>query len=384
MPYNLKSKNSIRKYHYFLLLSLIQKRKQISRAQLAKITHISNTSVGKIVKELIEDNLVIEVGKLKGVVGKSATLLEVNPKGSYVIGINIDLNSAQIAVVTLNGEVIEQRNIDCDMKQKAENVLDQIAFNTLDIINRADPKVVEKIIAVGVSIPGPITWPDGEVLMVPQFHWKNVKVRAYLEQKLDFAVYVDNDVRTVLLAESLFGSMKGYGNSVCLYIGSGVGSAVMINGEILRGHRNTLGEIGHITLDPHGAMCDCGRLGCLQTFICSSELEKQMQISIQEIYKAYHQGDHSAIRMIKRARDYLGIAISNIISMYNPEAILLAGPMIQQFPDLVDGIEDVSNEYVWYPLKDSFKIIQAKIGENSGAIGASALVLNEYLRPTFV
>jgi len=373
---------NVRKYHYFLLLGLIQKHKRISRSKLAELTKMSNTSVGKIVKNLIEDELVIEVGQTEGEVGRRATILEINPKGSYIIGVEIELNTINVALVSLNGEVIVKKHTECDMKQHPEDVLDLISEEIITLTKQSGSKVANKIIAIGVSMPGLVSWPEGKALMVPQFHWDNVEVKAYLERKLDYVVYVDNDVRTVLLAENLFGSMTDFKDCACLYIGSGVGGAVMVNGEILRGYRNTLGEIGHITLDPNGMLCDCGRLGCLQTFICSSEIEKQTQRSIHEVFNAFEQGEDWAVRMINRARKYLSLAISNIVCMYNPKAVLLAGPMVQEFTALVEGVEALSNEHIWSPLKNSFQLIQPKIGENTGVIGASALVLNEFLRHT--
>lgn len=383
MSSNLKyDQGSVRKYHYFLLLGLIQKHKQTSRSKLAELTNMSNTSVGKIVKRLIEDELVIEVGQKEGEVGRKASLLELNPQGSFIIGVEIDLNAIKIASVSLNGKVNIERHVECDMGQKPEYILDIVVEEISTLINYIGHEVADKIIAIGVSMPGLVSWPEGKVLTVPQFHWVDVEIKAYIEGKLDYVVYVDNDVRNVLLAESLFGSMTSYKNSVCLYIGSGVGGAVMVDGEILRGHRNTLGEIGHITLDPDGALCDCGRLGCLQTFVCSSELEKQSQRTIQEVFDAFEHGEYWAIRLVNRAQNYLGLAISNIVCMYNPEAVLLAGPMVQEYSALVKDVESISNEHVWSPLKNSFQLIQPKIGRSSGVIGASALVLKEFLRHT--
>jgi len=105
MTFNLKyDQERIRKYHYFLLLSLIQKYKSISRSQLAKLTKMSNTTVGKIIRELIEDGLVNEVGQTVGDVGRRATLLEINPQGAYIVGVEIDLDKTQIGIVTLDGK----------------------------------------------------------------------------------------------------------------------------------------------------------------------------------------------------------------------------------------------------------------------------------------
>lgn len=371
---------NVRKYHYFLLLSLIQKHKQISRSQLAELTRMSNTTVGKIVKELINDHLVIEVGQEKGEIGRKATILELNPEGAYIIGVEIDLTSVQIAFVSLNGKVIKKRQFVFDIKGHPEIVLDKVANEILILLTEIGSVNADKVIAIGLSMPGLVTWPEGEVLMVPQFHWNEVKIKEYLEHKLDYVVYVDNHVRSILLAESLFGSIKKYKNTVCIYIGSGVGGAVMINGEISRGACNTLGEIGHITMDPHGPLCDCGRLGCLQTFISASELEKNAQAPIDQIFKAYEDGVEWSRKLIDRAKTYLGITISNVICMYNPEVILLAGPLIEEYPILVEDIEQITNSQTWSSLRETYQLAYSTIGKDSGVIGASALVLNEFLR----
>ena len=193
-----------------------------------------------------------------------------------------------------------------------------IAENILTMIDQMDNSISQKILAIGISIPGLVTWPEGATLTVPQLHWEDVKIKSYLEDKLDYIVYVDNDVRAVLLAESLFGSMKEYRNVACIYIGSGVGGAVMLNDEILRGHSNSLGEIGHMTIDPNGTLCDCGRLGCLQTYICSSELQRQTGQTIEEIFIAFERKEEWAVKTILRARKYISLAIANIACIYNP------------------------------------------------------------------
>src|SRR5699024_10126334 len=136
------------------------------------------------------------------------------------------------------------------------------------------------------------------------------------------------------------------------------------------------------TLDPNGRMCDCGRLGCLQTFISSSEIEKQTKMPIQKVFKEFKEGKDWAVNLIKRSKDYLGLTISNMVCLYNPEAVLLAGPMVDNYPELIENIEKIANQYVWEPYKDSFKIIQPSLGKDSGIIGASSLVLSEFLRHT--
>ncbi|GGP12064.1 ROK family transcriptional regulator [Oceanobacillus neutriphilus] len=381
--FNLKyDQKRIRKYHYFLLLSLIQKHKNISRTQLAKITKMSNTTVGKIINELIDDELILEIGNTVGDAGRRAKLLTINSKGAYIIAVEIDLEYTNIALVALNGTILSSLQINLNANQNPNTVMDIIIKNIKLLMTKFQPEIKEKILAIGIGLPGLITWPKGEVLVVPQFHWKDVKVKSYIEARLDYIVYIDTDVRTALLAESLFGNMTQYDNSACIYVGSGVGGAVMMNGEILRGHHNMLGEIGHITIDPDGALCDCGRLGCLQTFFCSSDLEKKAQMPINEIFQAYDREELWAKRLIEQARKYLALTIANISCIYNPEAVLLTGPMIWKYPQLSDGIENLAQTYAWSALKTSYKIVKPSETRNNGIIGASAIVLNEFLRFT--
>ncbi len=370
---------NVRKYHYFLLLGLIQKHKQISRSQLADMTAMSNTTVGKIVKELLQDGFIHEVGHVEGDVGRRATLLELNPYGALIVGVEIDLTSVQIAIVTLDGLVMDKIQFAFDIKGRPNVILDKVADGIMILLQQLTPDNREKVIAIGVSMPGLVSWPEGKVSMVPQFRWNDVQVKSYLEEKLPLQVYVDNHVRSILLAERLFGTLNTTRHAVCMYVGSGVGGAVMTNGDIVRGVGNTLGEIGHLTMDPNGPLCDCGRLGCLQTFISISELEKQAQMPVAQIFAAYERGETWSLKLLDRAKQYLGIAIANIICMYNPQVVLLAGPMIEDYPSLTHDIKAITDRYIWTPLEKSFVLAHATFGKASGVVGASAIVLNEFL-----
>ena len=367
----------MRRHHSLLLFNLIRDARQISRVDLAKASQMSGTSVGKIVKELMDYGLVIETGQTSGKVGRKPTLLQINPQGALVIGVDIDIDRITLGVVDLNGKVISRRDQAIDMEQDDEAVLDGIADRILELIASNGSS---NIIGVGVCIPGLVSWPDGNVAAVPQFHWKNVKVREHLEEKLNLTVYVDNNVKTSLLAEYLFGSVKGLKHVVGIHIGSGLGSAVIENGEILRGVGNTLGEIGHILMDPTGQLCDCGRFGCLQTFICSTALEKQAGKPIAEIVAAANDNDPAAVRLMDRAGEYLAIAIANAICLYNPESVLLVGAMTEYYPQIVSKVEECLPKYAWEPLSRSFSLRSPQLGSDSGIIGGTALVLNEQLK----
>ena len=259
------------------------------------------------------------------------------------------------------------------MEVLLNKIVDQIDY----LISQLDND--NKVLGIGVSLPGIVSWPEGKLLTSPQLHWENVDIKKFFKEHFNYTVYVDNHVKTALMSESLFGSFINYKDVVCIYVGSGVGSSVMINGTILRGHDNTFGEIGHMTLKPDGPMCDCGRLGCLQTFLSSSEIEKQTNKNIFEVLESFNAGENWAEAIIERAKKYLALMMSNVICIYNPQAILLTGSMIQTFPYLVENIESIIDKQVWHPLKSSYKIINKSFKENDEVIVASSLVMKEFL-----
>jgi predicted NBD/HSP70 family sugar kinase len=374
---------TIRKHHSLMLFKMIKDFGPISRADLAKRSQMSATSASKIVKGLLEQGFVKEVGQTEGGVGRKATLVEINPEGVLIIGVNIDLESIQAGIVDLNGRILSSLTGNIELSRTPEEVLDAVVGLINELISKCE-RSDDRIFGIGVSVPGIVDWPDGKVAIIPQFHWEDVEVKAYLEKKLQKTVLVDNQVKTILLGESLYGSTVGVDNSVCIFVGSGVGGAVMNKGEVIRGNNNAFGEIGHVTVDPNGVLCDCGRFGCLQTFICSSALEKESGARIEDIFAAEKRGEAWAVRLIDRAAEYLAMTISNIACVYNPQVILLAGPMVDHNPDWVAVVEGKYRKYLWNPLATSFDIRYPSLGDRVGVVGSSCLVLKGILESPFV
>lgn len=368
----------IREHHLLLLFKIIKRNGPISRAELAKKTQMSATSASRIVKELIDQSFVEEIGQTEGNVGRRATLLKVNPNGALVIGINIDLESIEVGVVDLDGHVIMKRDRDIDLSRPPMEVLDRVVQMVADIKEHIGD-LKHRVIGCGVSIPGIVEWPQGSVVMIPQFHWANVEIRKYLEEKIGMNVLVDNQVKAILLGESLYGSVVGVDNAACIYVGSGVGGAFMDKGEVIRGSKNIAGEIGHTTIEPFGSLCDCGRFGCLQTFICASALEKESGKPIQEIFDADQRQEVWAVKMLDRAAEYLAMTISNVVCTYNPEVVVLAGTMIDQHPQWAKKVEEKCQRYLWENFDRMLEIRYPHIGSQTGIVGASCLVLREFL-----
>lgn len=372
-----QNQRSIRKHHLLLFFKIIKRYGPISRAELAKLTQMSATSASRIVKELIEQNFINEVGQYEGNVGRRATMLEVNPNGSLIFGVNIELETIEVGIVDLNGSVLLKKKEEFVLPLPPDKVLDRI----VDLIHEIQHDYTgsdKRIMGCGISVPGIVDFHKGTAVKVPQFGWDNVDISNYLQDKIDVNVFVENQVKAILLGESLYGNAVGVESAVCIYLGSGLGAAFMEKEELIRGVNNVAGEIGHTTVNPYGTLCDCGRIGCLQTYICPAALEKESGRSINEIFSAQKNGEEWAIKLLERAADYLAITISNIACTNNPEVIILAGQIIDQRSEWVESVKQKLTLYLWDIVEESINIHHHSM-EDSGVLGASCLVLKEFL-----
>jgi N-acetylglucosamine repressor len=368
--------------NYFLVLSLIKKHDAITRTYLAKLTGLSNTSIGKITNSLILDGWIIEKNGQDNSLGRKAKLLTVNPDGLYSLGVEIEKEYTQLAIISFDGRIIKSKKVinEFSPPDSIKHYLDWLSQIILCLMNEVQARIKEKIIAVGISVPGTVDATNGMVVDSSQLQWSNVKLKNVMEKKLNSEVYVENHVRSILIAEKLYGGLKHEKNAVCLYIGSGLGTSVMINGEVARGSNNSFGEIGHMIIDPNGPLCECGRLGCLQTYLSLESIKKQYGKNIQKFLEDYYNGCKGANMLMTKIQQYLNIVISNILCMYNPNVVLLCGPLFYDFEIFKEFLHENAGEYVWEPLKTNFKLKDVENGRISAMLGASSLVIDEFFK----
>lgn len=368
-------------YHGSLLVNIIRDRGTVSRAELARLTHMSPTSVGRIVKGLLEQGLVQERGQVEGPVGRRATLLTVNPSAVLVVGVDVNKPITDVGVVDLDGHVLASCQIETSVSQDPDVVTDGVVSAVQSLLGQLGPQA-SHVTGVGIGVPGIVDWPGGINRVSPQFGWRDYAFREIVEKRLNLITLVDNAAKAAALAESMFGVAKDCQHFLRIVVGSGVGSALVSQGGLFRGVTNSAGEIGHSTVDPCGPLCDCGRRGCLQTYVCAPALEKLSGRSIKAIFAAADAGEPWAESLLGRAVSYLGMAISNAACSYNPEKVVLGGSMFEQHPELVELVNDECRKYLWQPLADSFQLVRTGLGEHAGVVGAASLVIRErFLTP---
>lgn len=374
----------VKKANREIILRMIREKKPISRAELAKLVGMSPTSVSRIVAELCDEGIIEESSVQKGGVGRRAILLSTNPQALYALSIQIDQDLARLGIVDLDSSIINSRELSFkDDQVDYRKIVEKLAQLSKEMIEEAriDKK---RIVGLGMGIPG-ITDPErGKVIFSPQLGWKDKDLARDMEALLDLQVSVDNLTKLKALAENRFGSTGSSSKTAYISLGTGVGSALVIDGEIFKGVTNSAGEIGHTTVEPGGRLCECGRRGCLQTYITESALikaarENKAVDSVAQIIDYAKEKEKWAEDILDKACTYMAVAVSNVICMYNPDRVILGGRLLDENPIIKDRLEEEVENIIWQPFKGSYEMICTSLGKSAGILGGATQVIDQYL-----
>lgn len=375
---------TMRKNNKGNILNLIRENKPVSKSELSKITNMSPTSVSRIVTELIELGLIKETELASGKIGRKALLLDTVSSSVYVICVQADQDILRIGIVDFDGTIINETTHFCDAPGMSWTAFsNKICDEVSNIIEITDIDK-SKIIGVGIGIPGLVDTANGIVLSSPQLKWVNIQLADYIQNKLGYPTMIDNIIKAKALAENTYGAARDAKRVAFVHFGTGVGSALILNNEIYRGVTNSAGEIGHTTINPNGKLCDCGRRGCLQTYITERAILQEARAvkdisNVNEIFEAYTKGEDWAIIILDQLHTYISIAICNVICMYNPDTVIFSGKMTEQPAKTEYIIKDNVDRLIWAQFKGSYEIKRSVLGENGGLLGMAVLLINKYL-----
>lgn len=368
------------------VFQIIKNEQPISRAAIAKQTGMSPTTVSRIVSELTEEGYVHETEEQASAGrGRKSSLIRLLDTAVISIGVELDRHQANIGFIDVQGNVLCSGSFSRSSDETADVTVTRIAETIEELIAECDIDR-RRVVGIGVGLPGIIDVDAGIVNFSVQLGWKNVGLAERLKELTGLQAVVDNELKVKALAEQLKGSAYGSNRTVLLGFGNGVGSALILEGEIYRGVTNSAGEIGHTTVDPEGMMCDCGKAGCLQTYInipsLLSEASKIKPVrTIEELFAERRAGTRWASYLIDRALAYMAITINNVVSMYNPDSVILSGEFLDKFPEVYEEITDLCySQYIWEPLQDSFTIVRSKLHEHGVIIGSGLVAQDRYFQ----
>ncbi|GAB4480056.1 MAG: ROK family transcriptional regulator [Anaerolineales bacterium] len=387
-----------------VLLSLLYE-PSLSRVQIAQKTNLSNTTITNLIAELIGDGLVSEVeenalepGEIRPV-GRPRTSIRLEPNARFVVGVHIGVGLFRVGVVNIGNEMLQSQMVYFDVNLPAEQVLMQIA-ETVETVIAASGVARSKILGVGVGASGLVDFQTGVNLLAPNLNWREVPLRDYLEQALHLPVVVDNNVRTMALGETYFGAGRGVDSLAFVYGRTGVGAGLIFKGQVFRGSTKGAGEIGHsVVLLRGGEMCRCGNRGCLETLISEEAILRQADqlarlspqgilaqtlsdendISpIERVFRAGRAGDETVRAMLEERAFYLGVALTSVVNLFNPELILLGGIFSRGQDFFLDPVIQTVRQMSFGGMGQRVRIEATSFGWKAGVLGASALALMNF------
>jgi len=374
-----------------LVLKTIFDHESISRAEIARITSLTRTTVSDIVADLIAEGLVKEVGMGSSIGGKSPILLSLVADSRYLIGLDLARNKFSGAIVNLHGEIRHQ--VDQDIQgQDGEAALASVYA----ILDRLIQTSYKPLVGIGVGTPGLVNANEGVVVNAVNLDWKDLPLVRLLQERYRLPVSVFNDSQAAAMGEFTFG--EGHppeGSLIVINVRYGVGAGIIINGQLFHGDGGGAGEIGHVVVEEGGLPCRCGNNGCLETVAStqavveharklvsqnptSSLAKTSEKITLEMIVQAFNAGDPLARQVVLEAGRYMGMAISGLIGTLNIHRVILAGDMTCFGEPWLESIQQTMRKTTLARLAQETQVEIGRLGPDGIILGASALILKNY------
>jgi glucokinase len=306
------------------------------------------------------------------------------------VSIGIDIGGTKIAagLITSGGTVISKQVVPTATEGK-----DHIIFQLQQLIEKqldeADQKGFTKIKGIGIGTAGQIDFKKGIVRSGTANikDWNNIPLKTEIERLFSKPVWVDNDVNVVALAESYLGAAKGFDNVVFLTIGTGIGGAVLLQGQLLHGDWGGAAELGHLSVDRNGPLCNCGYKGCLEAYASGTGIANQMKnylrqnpelydgeietITSRDVFQWAYEGKQFAQLILDDAMDALAHGVVNITHTFNPSLIVLGGGIVDQHNWIISTVHEQVKTLGISSLIQSVSFVKATYGDEAGLIGAA-------------
>jgi predicted NBD/HSP70 family sugar kinase len=380
-----------------VVLETIRQHSPISRAEVCKTTGLNKGTVSNLVNDLMESHFVYETGPGESSGGRKPVILMFNNRAGFAIGINLQVHLISAVLTDLQGTIIERIEVPLNTISQDE-IYEQLLHLIQGLISKA-PESPYGMVGIGVGFPGTID-ENGTVLIAPNLKWKNVPLQKMLEHDFSLPVVVYNEARVGAQGETEFGLGKDSTNMLYISIDYGIGTGIMINKELYKGHLGFSGEAGHTTFDINGELCECGNVGCWQHYASIRPLLNQAA-QIDEITKHLHRFGKTCLDMeflIQLAKEEninviqlfanigknIGIGISNLVRILNPELVIIGGKMAVAEKWLIEPITQMVIERASLYYENQLQIRFSQLGEDSTVLGAASFAISQLVKKTMV
>ncbi len=373
--------NTIRDINKQIVLNYVRARSPISRAEIARETSLQRSTISAIVDDLQFKGLIEEIGTGDSTGGRKPTLLRLKQGTPAAIGVDVTPRETTVVVADLTGQLLQKET-----------------FPTSADIGYMDEQILAKVSAfahehrdqnleVGISIPGVADQSSGSILYIPYFQWSDWDIGRQISEKTGLSVTIDNDANAVALAELWFGEdrIRTTRNFIMVLIAEGIGTGIIIDGQVYRGENGAAGEFGHMFVAENApVLCSCGRRDCWEAhasekamigrYISMNGSSAKAGIDIEHLISLAENGEKQAVSVLKETATFLGIGISNLIIGFSPQAIVVSGSIVRAWDLIKDEIQVLAERSIRHELSKT-AIVPSTLGDAPTILGSISLVL---------
>jgi predicted NBD/HSP70 family sugar kinase len=337
------NRDLIRAINRFSILNAIRNAKLISRVDIARSTGLSQASVTGITADLIRENLILEKSPGESIGGRKPILLSLNPKGAIVVGVKLSIYEISIVIINFEATIIGSHAVHLEKKAYSPEETAEILARAVQTCLWQENFSKDQISGIGIGLPGWVDSTSGMVRYMPNYQWENANLKNLVEEKLDLPTFIENDANTQAIAEQWFGAGKGVENFLVVTLEYGIGMGAVINGQLYRGQNGISSEFGHSIINIEGPQCRCGKRGCIEAMVGENAILRDAGqaalsghwkrkgegvITIEEVIQTAKAGEQNLREIYSQAGIVLGVGITNLIQLYDPEKIIITGKSV--------------------------------------------------------
>ena len=374
-----------------IVLNTIKRLSPISRAQVSEQTGLNKGTVSNLVSELIQSQLVTEIGQGESSGGRKPVMLLFNQQAGYAIGVDLGVHAVLAVLTDLNGNKVQELTL-VPAEKSDEALLHTLIQSIRSLIEQA-PKSPYGIVGIGIGVPG-IVDEAGTIIDAPNLGWKDVPLKQMISAEFHLHVAVDNEANAGALGELHFGAGQQLASLVYLSVSTGIGAGIILNHELYRGASGFSGEVGHMTININGKACSCGNQGCWELYASEKALLEQahaiphlheqlsrVESATEQLELLMHlaeKNEPDARELFRQIGEYLGVGIISLANAFNPERIIIGNRMADADKWLSPSILKTVEKRLFSYSHQQQNIVFSTLGLHAVALGAGYFAISHF------
>ncbi len=397
---NTADQKLMRRMNNKTVIEVLRKNAPLSRANLSTITGLNRSTISSIITDMINNGWVKETNYQSEKIGRPGLQLELNPSGGFAVGLEIGVDFLLAVTVDFSAKIIWRKRIITNPNDGQVN----IQGKALDLTNEAfkeGKKVSSQALGIGIAIPGLVDVDNGVLKFAPNLRWSEVPLRLIWMQKFHVPVFIENEANAAALGEFYYGAAQGVDNFLYIAAGYGLGSGIVIDGKLLRGNKGYASEVGHMTCDPEGELCNCGKRGCYEVQIGPRAVITRVRNLIEKegvkstilkkkddnptgfnydaVVDAAKQKDKVALEALEDVGRELGIVVSNLVNIFDPKMVILGGALNYAKDYIQPVVKDVVKKNALQLCQEDLVITNSQLDQDASVMGVTGMILEDKL-----